>query len=211
MTSGEIFHDDLDRLRTARQRLRWYPDDVWRYVLACQWQRLSEEEAFVGRCAEAGDETGSAVVAARLVRDLMRLCLLLDQRYPPYGKWLGSAFAWRPCTSRMRPMLIAAMAAPDGQRELHLATAYEVVARLHNTTGLTEPLDPATRSFHGRPYRVLQAERFAGALVATIVDPAIRGLPLTGAIDQMVDNVAVLGSVDRRRGVVAAVYGDRFT
>jgi len=42
-------------------------------VLACQWRRISQEEPFVGRCDEVVDELGSAVVAARLVRDLMRL------------------------------------------------------------------------------------------------------------------------------------------
>lgn len=35
---------------------------------------------------------GSAVITARLARDLMRLCLLMDRRYPPYSKWLGTAF-----------------------------------------------------------------------------------------------------------------------
>ncbi|HWD74857.1 MAG TPA: DUF4037 domain-containing protein, partial [Solirubrobacteraceae bacterium] len=52
-----------------------------------------------GRCAEAGDELGSAVVTARLARDLMRLCLLMRRRYPPYSKWLGTAFA-RPAFRR---------------------------------------------------------------------------------------------------------------
>ena len=33
------------------------------------------------------------MVAARLVRDLMRLSFLLERRYAPYSKWLGSAFA----------------------------------------------------------------------------------------------------------------------
>ena len=70
--------------------------DVWLYVLACQWQRIGQEEAFPGRCAEAGDELGSVVVTARLARDLMRLCLLMGRCYPPYSKWLGTAFARLP-------------------------------------------------------------------------------------------------------------------
>ncbi|MGM1065772.1 DUF4037 domain-containing protein [Saccharothrix sp. Mg75] len=64
---------------------------MWRHVPACRWLRVSQEEAFVGRCGEVGDELGSAVVAARLVRDLVRL--LLDRRRPPCPKWPGSAFA----------------------------------------------------------------------------------------------------------------------
>ena len=38
-----------------RSHLSWYSDQVWRYVLACQWMRLSQEEPFVGRCGEVGD------------------------------------------------------------------------------------------------------------------------------------------------------------
>ncbi|PJT50453.1 hypothetical protein CWI85_12105, partial [Streptomyces albidoflavus] len=77
VTGGAVFHDGPGALTAARLRLAWYPDQVWRYLLACQWQRVSQEEAFVGRCSEAGDELGSAVTAARLVRDLMRLTFLL--------------------------------------------------------------------------------------------------------------------------------------
>ncbi|SEE01114.1 hypothetical protein [Streptomyces sp. Ag109_O5-10] len=35
------------------------------------------------RCGEAGDERGSTVEAALLVRDLIRRCLLRDRRCPP--------------------------------------------------------------------------------------------------------------------------------
>src|SRR4029434_2119520 len=73
VASGGIWHDDSGTLTRARARLRWYPDDLWRYVLAAQWRRVAQEEAFPGRCAEAGDDLGSRVVAARLVREVMHL------------------------------------------------------------------------------------------------------------------------------------------
>jgi len=82
-TAGEVFHDGPGELSRARGSLAWYPHDVWLHLLACQWQRIGQEEAFPGRCAEAGDDLGSIVVTARLVRDLMRLCLLMHRRYRP--------------------------------------------------------------------------------------------------------------------------------
>ena len=88
-----MFHDGLGELEPVRASLAWYPRDIWCYLLACQWQRISQEEPFPGRCAEAGDDLGLLVITARLARDLMRLCLLMDRRYPPYSKWLGTAFA----------------------------------------------------------------------------------------------------------------------
>ena len=32
--------------------------ELWLYRLACQWKRISQEEAFMGRCADVGDELG---------------------------------------------------------------------------------------------------------------------------------------------------------
>jgi hypothetical protein len=161
VTGGEVFHDGLDELTQARYRLRWYPDHVWREVLALHWRRIAKKEAFVGRCGEVGDEVGSAVVAARQVKLLMRLCLLMHRRYPPYAKWLGSAFAQLPVDIDFLSVLTATT---WHERENHLAVAYTKVAELHNELKLTEPLDPKTGPYYERPFQVLMADRFADAL-----------------------------------------------
>lgn len=206
-TAGVVFHDDHGALTALRSTLAWYPDQVWRYLLACQWQRISQEEAFVGRCAESGDDIGSAVVAGRLVRDLMRLCLLLGRSYAPYGKWLGSAFGRLPTAKTLTPSLRGALTAPDyPTRERHLCDAYEAVATLQNATGLATPLDPARRPYHSRPFLVLHAERFAQALARTVTQPSLRELPLVGGVDQWADNTDLL---HRPRAVRAAVRAIR--
>lgn len=203
ITSGAVFHDGLGELVPLRERLAWYPHDLWLYVLACQWKRISQEEAFVGRCGEVGDELGSAVVGARLVRDLMRLVLLMDRSYPPYGKWLGSAFARAAAAPELTPHLTGTLAATDWKtRERHLAKAYEHVATLHNELALTAAVDPTTRPYFGRPFRVLHAERFTAALRQAIADPEVRVLPLTGAVDQFTDNTDFLGDLRRARSAV---------
>ncbi|MGW2049863.1 DUF4037 domain-containing protein [Streptomyces sp. NPDC001858] len=204
-TSGAVFHDGLGELAPARAHLDWYPHDLWLYLLACQWQRISQEEAFVGRCGEVGDELGSAVVAARLVRDLMRLCLLMDRRYPPYSKWLGSAFTRTPQGSALTPVLTAALTAADWRtREHHLARVYEAVAATHNRLGLTDPVDPATRPYHTRPFKVLHAERFTTALTSRITDPAISSLPTIGTVDQFIDSTDVLSHLELTRAATDA-------
>ena len=139
-------------------------------------------------------------MAPRLVRDLMRLCLLMERRYPPYGKWLGSAFARLPVT----PDLLAAITDSAG-REEHLATAYTAVATRHNELGLTEPVDPATRPYHSRPYRVLHAERFVAALTAAITDPLVRGLTAFGAVDQYLDSTDLLCDRPATRAVAQSL------
>lgn len=184
-TGGAVFRDDTGELTEARARLRWYPDDVWRYVLAAQWNRIGQEEPFVGRCGEVGDELGSAVVAARLARDVMRLCLLMARRYPPYSKWLGTTFTRLPGITDVHDGLATALRADRWtDRQRGLCQAYEAAAARHNALGLTAPLDPTVRPFFDRPFLVLDAGRFATALDV--------GSPFVGAVDQMVDSVDVL-------------------
>ncbi len=208
VTTGEVFHDGTGQLTRARDALTWYPRDVWRYVLACQWQRIEQEEAFPGRCAETGDDLGSAVVTARLARDLMRLCLLMQRRYPPYSKWLGSAVARLPDTAGLIASLAAAVTAADWRdREKHLCRAYEMAAMLHNRLGLTPPQDTRTRGFYDRPYQVIDAARFTAALRAAITDPRTRDLPLIGAVDQYIDSTDATGNIGFLRACTRAALG----
>jgi Domain of unknown function (DUF4037) len=193
LTGGAVFHDGLGVLEQWRACLAWYPDDVWRYVLASQWMRLDHEEPFVGRCGEVGDELGSAIVAARQVRDLMRLALLMSRVYPPYSKWLGTAFGTVPISRHLAPHLTAVLRATSWrERERHLVPAYELLAREQNRLGLSEPVEPTVRRFHSRPFLVLDSHRLADALVESINDPQLRQLPLVGAIDQYVDSTCLL-------------------
>jgi hypothetical protein len=152
VTSGRVFRDDLGELTRARTALGYYPREVWLYLLAAQWARIGQEEAFVGRTAEAGDELGSRLVAARLVRDLMRLAFLMERTYAPYIKWLGSAFKHLRCAPGLAPHLEGALAASDPlAREAHLVQAYEYVARMHNALEVTAPVSANVAPFHGRP------------------------------------------------------------
>ncbi|TDB98370.1 DUF4037 domain-containing protein [Nonomuraea longispora] len=208
VTCGEVFHDGLGGLEAARQALRWYPGDVWRYVLACQWRRIAQEEPFPGRCGEVGDELGSAVMGARLTREVMRLALLLRRRYPPYAKWLGSALARMPGSTELGESLGAATAARSWrERDAALAAAYARVAALQNRMRLTGWLDEEVRGFYDRPFQVIDGDRFADALMASVSDPVIKGLPLVGCADQLSDSTDLLVAPGRARAVTAAALG----
>lgn len=208
-TAGVIFHDGLGVLVTARERLAWYPPDVWRHVLASQWQRISQQEAFVGRTGEVGDELGSAVVGARLVADLLHLAFLLERRWAPYHKWLGSAFARLDIAPALGPHLKATLRAGSWRtREQALGRAYETVATTQNALGLCARVDPAVRHYYDRPYIVIRGERFAEALRHSIGDPRLAARPLVGAVDQFVDSTDALIGLRRGHALAAAVTGD---
>jgi hypothetical protein len=46
---GAVHADPRGELATLRTDLRWYPHDVWLWLLASCWHRVAQEEAFVGR------------------------------------------------------------------------------------------------------------------------------------------------------------------
>jgi hypothetical protein len=205
---GAVFHDGLANVEPLRTSLTWFPEDVWRFVLASQWQRIAQEEAFPGRCAEVGDDLGSRVVTARLVRELMRLCLLMARRFVPYSKWLGSAFADLSCAADVAPALRGALEAPTWeQREAHVCVGYELIAKQHNALRLTAPLDASVRGYYGRPFRVIDGGRFARELRDSLDDARLAALALVGTVDQFVDSTDVLSDPPRARAAAAAVLG----
>jgi Domain of unknown function (DUF4037) len=201
IAQGAVFHDGIG-LEALRGRFAYYPHDVWLYLLAAGWGRIGQEEHLMGRAGLVGDEIGSALIGARLVRDVMRLCFLMERTYAPYPKWLGTAFARLACAAELSPHLRGALAAGTWrEREAHLVPAYEAVARMHNGLGITEPLPETARAFCGRPFRVMALHGFASAILARITDERLRALarrPLIGGIDQWSDSTDLVSYAEWR-------------
>ncbi len=203
LTSGRVFHDGLGQLEPIRARLGYYPQDVWLYLLAAQWRRIDQEEPFMGRCGQVGDELGSRLVAARLVRDLMRLCFLMERQYAPYIKWLGMAFTQLSCAGDLQPVFTRVLEAGSWpEREKHLSAAYEFVANMHNRLGITSPQPAQVSPFYDRPFQVIHAGRFVEAIRATIQSEEILALPEhLGSVDQFLDSTDALNFPERFRGM----------
>ena len=213
IAAGEIFHDGIG-LESVRARFRWYPPDVWRYLLAAGWARIGQEEHLMGRAGLVGDELGSALIGSRLVRDVMRLCFLMERQYAPYAKWFGTAFARLEsaagltdltCRSAagLTDILLAVQRADTWQERDHwLSEAYQVVAGRHNRLGLTEPMPERPVQFFGRPFRVMALHGFADALLHSVcgyegVAQLARRRPI-GSIDQFSDSTDLLEAAELR-------------
>ena len=207
VTAGEVFHDGAGELTAVREALRWYPQDVWRYVLAADWSRLAEELPLAGRAGQRGDDTGSRVVMGRLVRTAMHLRFLLSRRWPPYAKWLGTAYARLDVADGTGPALARAMSAatwPD--REEGLVEALDALLATQRSLGLPTP-ERATEPFWDRPFRTVSPD-VARLLLDDVTDPAVRALPEgIGAVEQWADSVAVLGPAHRRLAMARTVLG----
>ena len=208
IVAGGVFHDEIG-LAEARDRFAWYPHDVWLYLLAAGWARIGQEEHLMGRAGLVGDEIGSALLGGRLVRDVMRLCFLMERQYAPYPKWFGTAFNRLACAPDFSPTLQRALTADTWQtRQDALVPAYEALARLHNRLGITDPLPENARWFFGRPFQVIALHGFADALIGRIEDPQVRRIAqkrLIGSIDLFSDNTDFLESTNLR-AVVRDLY-----
>lgn len=208
ITQGAVFADDDGSLAALRRLLAWYPDPVWWWLLACQWRRLAQDEPLVQRTAEVGDELGSRVLAARIVRECMRLALLIARRYAPYGKWVGTAFANLPDPDGLAATLQAAAEARAlPEREQALGAACSLLGRRFNALAPHLDVDVSVRGFFDRPARVLGADRFAAAALGEVADTALAALPLVGSVDQMLDCTDVLASPARTAAMRAYYRG----
>ena len=191
-SSSVVFRDDDGGLTRAREALSYFPDDIWLYKIACQWRRIAEEQAFVGRAGQVGDDLGSRVIAARLARDVMRMGFLLERRYAPYSKWLGSGFAKLPIASSISPLLQQALRAADWQeRGEALAAAYLVLAQKQNESGVGH-FTPAIGPYHDRPFATINADDAGPAALSGIRDAFVKSLPIVGSVDQVSDLTPLL-------------------
>jgi hypothetical protein len=191
VVAGRVFRDDIG-LQAIRGRFRWYPRDVWLYVLASCWRRINEEEGLAGRAGSVGDNLGAAVITWRLIRDMMRLGFLIERSYPPYPKWFGSAFAQLHCAPALLALLERIGAASDWkQRDGALADAYRKLAEMHNALELTPPVPCEPTRGRERPFTASQTGAIVGALLQQIRDPSVRAIAdrwIIGNIDLFNDN-----------------------
>lgn len=204
-TAGPVFTDRTRDLSRTLARLRWYPPDLDRYVLACGWQRVSQQLPMVGRTAERGDELGSRVLCSALAEDLMRQAFLVHRRWPPYRKWFGTVFRSLPTADVVGPSLHTAVTAPDWRaRQGALAEAATALLTAQSRRGLPVPSSPIM-PFYDRPYLSLRQE-VATSLLAGISDPEVAALPGgVGSVEQWIHNGDVLMHPERRSAAAAAI------
>ncbi len=202
VVAGPVFVDTDGRLAAVRQRLAWYPRDLWLHLVAVDWARLDQELPFVGRTGDRGDDLGSRLVAARLAGVLGHLAFLLERRWPPYPKWRGTVLATLPAAGGAVGHLHRSLRADTWQdREAGLCAAAGLLLDVQRRAGLPAPADGgAVERFHERPYQRVRPE-IGERLLAAVRDPAVRALPPElGTVEQWSDNVALLtGPAARRR------------
>lgn len=192
LIGGAVFRDDGGELTELRTLLRWYPTDVWRWLVASQWHLIANTEPLVGRTLEASDHRGARLLVHRLCRLIMEMAFLQERHYWPYDKWFGTAFAQLNAAATLGPLIDKTLDEPPSARpDSPLSTALIILAECHNALGITEPVAPAIGDFNvgindvTRPYAVLNTPEFVNASINAIADPALGNLVRVGGIDQL--------------------------
>lgn len=211
VVSGAVFEDQTGELTALRDALTWYPDDIWRYLVACDWQRLDQELPLMGRAGDRGDELGSRVVAARLVDIAVHLGFMLSRVWPPYSKWRGSAFGQlTECASMAADLGRTLDARHWDDRQRALNDALNDLARLQQKSGLPAP-QPAVEPFWDRPYIHLNRS-LVPALLETLKNPEVQALPVgVGSVEQHTENVDILTKPSRRHAFATSLHAHAWT
>ncbi len=191
--SGEIFYDEIG-LKNIQKFFWYYPHDVWLFILASEWNKIGQEEPFVGRCGDVNDELGSRIIATRLVQSIMRLCFLMEKEYIPYSKWFGTAFSKLKSAKKFTPLLNKILSSESWkEREKYLSKAYSILAHNHNKLKITKILPIKVSYFHDRPYFVIHGEIFAEEIRKQINDKNILKIEShIGSVNQISNTVDLL-------------------
>ena len=193
---GRVFYSthptSIERIRS---QLKYYPDDIWLYLIGSCWQRIGQEEHLMGRAGQVEDELGSTLIANRLVRDLMRLIFLYEREYYPYAKWFGRAFRqWTKLGVEFEVIFRQIQLADHWlSREMFLSQAYQRIARLY-----AEKFFPETSTivqvsqFHQRPFQVINGGVIAEKIFSQIQNDQLRQLTKIESVDLFSDSTDAL-------------------
>lgn len=193
LIKGKIFHDDLN-LKKVLKQFKYYPREIWLYLLTGQWRRIGELMPLHFRSKEAGDELGSKLIANQISRMLMELWFIYNKKYYPYEKWFGKSFSELPKAIKLKKYLLnVAKSENIREREESFNKIYAIIADHHNSLKL--PTIPTkTSQFFDRPYKIIQGRQIAGKLYK-ILPKEIKKLKIPhGCIDQLINQIDIIDS-----------------
>ncbi|MCR4787311.1 MAG: DUF4125 family protein [Lachnospiraceae bacterium] len=91
--NGEVFEDPYGEFSSMRAAInKYYPRHVYLRKLCEELARFSQYGQYnYERMLKRGDRTAAVVCIGEFLLHAMRLCFVLERKYPPYYKWLSRA------------------------------------------------------------------------------------------------------------------------
>ena len=86
--NGEIFTDQYGEVSLIRQRLAFYPEDIFKKKLAGQLLLMAQSGQYnYARCLKHGENAAAQLAVNEFVKSTISAIFLLNRRYQPYYKW----------------------------------------------------------------------------------------------------------------------------
>lgn len=205
LTSGMIFVDGLN-IKEKLNKLKYYPENVKLYLMASNWSIIAEEQAFIKRCSDVGDEIGSILACSRIADRLMRLSFLYCKKYAPYSKWYGTAFERLPINDNIKNSIYNAITANNiTDRENNIVNAQKLLADLHNQLKITDYIDVQIQLYFGRNIKVIFADKIVDAIMKKLEGTEFESYPLIGTLSS-VANFTNISDDPRCRESIKKLY-----
>jgi len=175
--NGVVYRDDTGEFSGARHMLRYYPDDVHRWLLMCAWNSVGGDWFPIGRIGTRGDRLGLRIQAAKIARHMMVLGFMVSRQYAIYRKWFGTLFKRLPIAAELEPVLMSLMQDEDWRQvEQRVWDAAAIVLRHQNELGIAPEIPiEVKKATDGRHY--LDCDFWAiGRKTAGRIPPRIKAL-----------------------------------
>ena len=105
-TNGEIFNDDYGEISQIRERLAFYPEDIFLKKLAGQLLLMAQSGQYnYSRCLSHGETAAAQLAVNEFVKSTISVLFLLNRRYQPYYKWSFRALRQLPKLSILAELL----------------------------------------------------------------------------------------------------------
>ena len=205
-TSGEVFEDLAGELTALREKLTYFPDDVWRYRIAYSLSDIGSDDSLISLCGQRGDLISMHLKAARTVEKIMRLVFLLNRKYAPlYPKWLHRNFMKLPeLASEIEKSLLTMLEANEYQPKMEaLKLIYEkVLTFMENRNLCKKHAAVFQRDNSGIDYDTqTSAKDVLSTIRGNLKELILDGVPL-GAIDQWMVNQDIIVSAEHMKSLL---------
>ncbi len=144
---GHLFYDPLGEFTTRRDLFLKYPGDI-------RLRRINQELLnvwhygqynFIDRLSQRNDPVANCMALGHFTEAVMRLCLLLDDDYTPYWKWLAFEFRKHSAAQFLDPLLKRLALSTDSSEQVNLVN--EICEFVHKLLQ-THQLAATDLSFH---------------------------------------------------------------
>jgi hypothetical protein len=174
-TSGTVYRDDIGELTKARESLKYYPDNVLRFLLMHEWSTVGSNWFPIGRIGSRGDKLGLRIQAAKVAHHLMRIAFMVSRRYFHYRK--GTLFKDLPLASALEPILLELLKEEEWQKvEEKICEATSVLLQQQNRLGITPKITMEAEKVDDGRHHIQYDFWGIGGKIAENIQPPLRSL-----------------------------------